>query len=79
MRVASAEDALSGKIKTWRDADKRQSKRLKDLGDIARLVASRPHLWELLDPDLKAIIQKQQAEMPGCLEPLNLSNISSNK
>jgi hypothetical protein len=46
-------------MKAWRDAERRQSKRLKDLGDIARLVESHPHLWELLDPDLKEIIQKQ--------------------
>jgi len=59
MRVASLEDTLRGKIKAWRDTEPRQSKKLKDLGDIARLVESHPHLWELLDPDLKAIIQKQ--------------------
>jgi hypothetical protein len=59
MRVASLEDTLRGKIKAWRDAEGRQSKRLKDLGDIARLVESHPDLWELLDPDLKEIIQKQ--------------------
>lgn len=59
MRVASLEDTLLGKIKAWRDADRRQSKKFKDLGDIARLVESHPQLWELLDPDLKAIIQKQ--------------------
>jgi len=59
MRVASLEDTLRGKIKAWRDADRRQSKKFKDLGDIARLVESHPQLWELLDPDLKAIIQKQ--------------------
>jgi hypothetical protein len=59
MRVASLEDTLRGKIKAWRDAERRQSKRIKDLGDIARLVESHPHLWELLDQDLKEIIQKQ--------------------
>lgn len=59
MRVASLEDTLRGKIKAWRDADRRQSKKFKDLGDIARLVESHPQLWELLDPDLKVIIQKQ--------------------
>ncbi len=52
MRVASLEDTLRGKIKAWRDAERRQSKRLKDLGDIARLIESHPHLWELLDSDL---------------------------
>ncbi len=59
MRVASLEDTLRGKIKAWRDTDRRQSKKFKDLGDIARLVESHPQLWELLDPDLKVIIQKQ--------------------
>jgi hypothetical protein len=59
MRVASLEDTLRGKIKAWRDTERRQSKKLKDLGDIARLVESHPQLWELLDPDLKEIIQKQ--------------------
>ncbi len=58
MRVASLEDTLHGKIKVWRDAERRQSKKLKDLGDIARLVEGHPQLWELLDNDLKAIIQK---------------------
>ena len=59
MRVASLEDTLRGKVKAWRDAERRQSKRLKDLGDIARLVESHPHLWEVLDEDLKDIIHKE--------------------
>ena len=59
MRVASLEDTLRGKIKAWRDTERRQSKKLKDLGDIARLVESHPHLWEFLDADLKGIIHKQ--------------------
>ncbi|MFH1672164.1 MAG: nucleotidyl transferase AbiEii/AbiGii toxin family protein [Pseudomonadota bacterium] len=59
MRVASLEDTLRGKIKAWRDTERRQSKKLKDLGDIARLVENHPHLWELLDADLKEIIHKQ--------------------
>ncbi len=58
MRVASLEDTLRGKMKAWRDVERRQSKRLKDLGDIARLVESHPHLWDLLDEELKGIIQK---------------------
>lgn len=58
MRVASLEDTLRGKIKAWKDTERKQSKKIKDLGDIARLVESHPHLWELLDPDLKEIIQK---------------------
>jgi hypothetical protein len=59
MRVASLEDTLRGKIIAWRDTERRQSKRLKDLGDIARLVENHPHLWDVLDPDLQEIIQKQ--------------------
>jgi hypothetical protein len=59
MRVASLEDTFRGKIKVWRDTERRQSKKLKDLGDIARLIESHPHLWELLDVDLKEIIHKQ--------------------
>jgi hypothetical protein len=60
MRVASLEDTLHGKIRAWHDAERRQSKKLKDLGDIARLVESHPHLWDLLDADLKEIIQKEK-------------------
>ena len=59
MRVASLEDTLKRKIKAWKDTARRQSKKLKDLGDIARLVESHPRLWELLDADLKEIIQEQ--------------------
>lgn len=59
MRVASLEDTLRGKIKAWRDSERRQSKKLKDLGDIACLVESHPHIWELLDEDLKEIIHKE--------------------
>jgi hypothetical protein len=59
MRVASLEDTLRGKMKAWRDTERRQSKKFKDLGDIARLVESHPHLWDLLDKDLKEVIKKQ--------------------
>jgi len=38
MRVASLEDTLRGKIKAWSEPARRQSKRIKDLADIARLV-----------------------------------------
>ena len=60
MRVASLEDTLSGKILAWRDPQRRQSKKLKDLGDIARLVENHPHLWNTLDAELKQQIQKPQ-------------------
>jgi hypothetical protein len=58
MRVASLEDTLRGKIEAWRDPERRQSKKLKDLSDIARLVENHPRLWEALDDDLKKRIQK---------------------
>jgi hypothetical protein len=58
MRVASLEDTLRGKIQAWRDTERRQSKKLKDLGDIARLVESHPQLWDTLDVELKALIKQ---------------------
>jgi hypothetical protein len=58
MRVASLEDTLRGKIKVWKDAERRQSKKIKDLGDIARLVESHPQLWDKLDDELQQVIQK---------------------
>lgn len=58
MRVASLEDTLRGKSLAWRDKERRQSKKLKDLGDIARLVESHPMLWLKLDNDLQQLIQK---------------------
>ena len=61
LRVASLEDTLKGKIKAWNDSKRRQSKRIKDLGDIARLVESHPHLWELLTDDLKPQIERPRA------------------
>jgi hypothetical protein len=53
MRVASVEDTLAGKIRAWSDPTRRQSKRIKDLADIARLVESHPELWESLPSELK--------------------------
>ena len=60
MRVASLEDTLKGKIQAWSDAERRQSKHLKDLLDIARLVESHPELWETLPDELKAQVQKPE-------------------
>jgi hypothetical protein len=57
LRVASLEDTLRGKIKAWSEPQRRQSKRIKDLADIARLAEAHPHLWELLSADLKKQIQ----------------------
>ncbi len=58
LRVASLEDTLSGKIMAWSDPTRRQSKRIKDLGDIARLVESHTHLWERLTVALKNQIDR---------------------
>jgi hypothetical protein len=59
LRVACLEDTLRGKIRAWSDVTRRQSKRIKDLGDIARLVEAHPHLWDALPDTLK-----QQLEPP---------------
>ena len=44
MRVASLRDTLDGKLRAYSDASRRQSKRIKDLADIVRLVESHPEL-----------------------------------
>jgi hypothetical protein len=58
LRVASLEDTLKGKILAWQDAQRRQSKRIKVLGDIARLVEAHPSLWKDLPDELKGIIHR---------------------
>ncbi len=57
LRVASVEDTLSGKVKAWRTDSRRQSKRLKDLADIARLLETHPQLWDSLGNDVKEQLQ----------------------
>lgn len=57
IRVASLEDTLRGKMKAWGEPERRQSKRIKDLADIARLVEAHPRLWDLLTDDLKRQLQ----------------------
>jgi len=58
LRVASLEDTLKGKILAWSDSTRRQSKRIKDLGDIARLIETHPHLWNCLPDELKQQIER---------------------
>jgi hypothetical protein len=58
MRVASLEDTLRGKIKAWSEKERRQSKRLKDLADIARLIEAHPRLWKLLPTELQEQIDE---------------------
>lgn len=60
MRVASLEDTLKGKVKAWSEPKRRQSKRIKDLADIARLVESHPRLWEALPDEVKEWIDPPQ-------------------
>jgi len=58
LRVAALEDTLAGKILAWQDSSRRQSKRIKDFADIARLVESHPQLWNCLPAELKKEIEK---------------------
>lgn len=46
--VAALEDVLQGKLWAYQDAERRPSKRQKDLADILRLVEAHPHLEALL-------------------------------
>ena len=52
MRVASREDTLLGKIRAYRDPQRRGSKRQKDMTDILRLVEADPTLKKMLPADL---------------------------
>ena len=58
LRVASLEDTLKGKIKAWTDAERRQSKRIKDLGDIARLIEAHSELWDLLPAQIEEQLER---------------------
>lgn len=61
LRVACLEDTLAGKIKAWSEPARRQSKRIKDLADIARLVEAHPALWNALTDALQQQIQRPEA------------------
>ena len=62
LRVASLEDTLRGKILAWSDAERRQSKRIKDFADIARLVESHPALWHKLPDELRTQIENPEQQ-----------------
>ncbi len=62
LRVASLEDTLRGKIRAWSDTEQRQSKRIKDMGDIARLIEAHPHLWDALPHELQQQLQHPETE-----------------
>jgi hypothetical protein len=57
LRVASLEDTLAGKILAWSDSERRQSKRVKDLADIARLVEAHPRLQDMLPERLRTLLR----------------------
>ena len=61
LRVASLEDTLRGKMKAWSESGRRQSKRIKDLADIARLVEAHPRLWDSLSDELKRQVQRPES------------------
>lgn len=56
LRVASLEDTLAGKIKAWSAPERRPSKRIKDLGDIARLVEAHPRLQSALPAKVRTAL-----------------------
>ncbi len=58
LRVAALQDTLAGKVKAWAESTRRQSKRAKDFTDIVRLIEEHPHLWNGLNKELKAQIDK---------------------
>jgi len=60
LRVSSIEDTFQGKIRAWSAPERRQSKRIKDLGDIARLIEAHPRLWNTLPEELHRQLQPPQ-------------------
>jgi hypothetical protein len=56
MRIATAEDVLSGKVKAWSESSRRPRKRQKDILDIQRLVDAHPDLWKSLPEALSTHI-----------------------
>lgn len=69
LRVASLEDTLRGKIKAWSEPARRQSKRLRDLADIARLVEANSRLWASLPDVLQQEVRRRRwtrLEHPCC-------------
>ena len=59
IKVARIEDVLQGKVWAYMDKQRRESKRLKDLADIFRLVEAFPVLKELLPGVIKEKFSKK--------------------
>jgi hypothetical protein len=53
LSVAAVEDVLQGKIWAASDPTRRQSKRLKDFADIARILEGFPHLAALVPDEIR--------------------------
>ena len=60
-KVTSVQDFLNERITGWSDPERRQSKRLKDLADIARLIESNAELWYQLPAELRSQIDEPRA------------------
>jgi hypothetical protein len=58
LRAMSLENTLREKVHSWSNSERRQSERLKELADIARLVESHPDLWRSLPDDLQSKIDQ---------------------
>lgn len=58
LRVASLGDTLAGKVQAFADPQRRQSKRIKDLADIARLVEGHPELWAKLPETIQSQVER---------------------
>jgi hypothetical protein len=58
LRVAALDDTLAGKIKVWRAPERRPSKSIKDLADIARLAEAHPALGAKLPEDVARAIAR---------------------
>jgi hypothetical protein len=58
LRAAPLENMFQEKIRAYSDAKRRQSKRLKDLADIACLVESHPDLWIRLPEEVQSEIDR---------------------
>jgi hypothetical protein len=65
MRVASLEDSLAGKLQAFRGAQRRPSKRQKDLTDIARLIEAHPALRARVPADVLGKIIGEGDEATG--------------
>jgi len=62
MRVACKEDVLMGKVLAYRDAQRRPSKRQKDLLDILRLIEAHPDLRSHLPDDIAGKVKDIEGE-----------------